>query len=368
MRRAKRIFAMLLSVILVFSLAGCGKSDKKNENVFNKISEMTDITKGTSDLEATIKVDDKQETLKSVLDTDTIKIKISSYQKDEKTMSTEVQADIGSGYQKVTDAVFKDKVLYVNTNKIITFIFPLLQKYVGEDTFKGLTADQVNLLIGSDYVSFTEDELNSLSESSEQSKFSTEDMVQLSQKYQKLFAVASGVADDKIIPKIQDVKDALSNDGDTYSFTLNKDNAEDLIKVLKSILNDNASDILKTFMDKAKESLGENDEVYKSIVDKKSDVESKIKDITKSLKDLDISEFTKAEPKFVLSAKTSGDKGKRKGEIKLTGFAKDDSTTVDFSISNKIDENGEGSVNAPANYISYTDFSNKLGTTSSSSK
>ena len=367
MKQAKRIFAMLLSVMLVFSLAGCGKKDTKDKNVFTEISEMSDITKGKSDIEASIKVNDKQDTLKSVLNTDTIKVKISSYAKDEKTMSTEVQADIGSGYQSVTDVVLKGNVMYVNTSKIIKFIFPLLENYAGKDTLKGLTADQVNLLIGSDYISFTEDDLKELSESTDKAKVDTDEMLKLSQKYQKVFAAAASVANDKVIPKINEVKDVLGKDGDNYTFTLNKDNAEALIKKITEILNDNGSDILNSFLDKIKDSLGEKDDLYKSIADKKSDIESKMKNLAKSLKGLDVSDFTKAEPKFILSANTSGDKGKRKGEIKLTGFAKDDTTNVDFTISSKLDEGGEGSVDIPSNSVSYSDFSSKLGLDSSSS-
>ena len=382
MKKMKRMLAVILSIVMVLSMAECGsdskkekKEEKKDQDYFTVVQDSQSMKSGKVEMEMSLKVEDSANTLKTYLGTDTVKVKAEfdddSESETDGKMVLSVDYD-GTGYKEFTDIIIKDQTTYINTKKMVSVILPLVKKYAGENVPSTLNEEMVNAMIGGDYISITEEELKTLME---QSADTVEDdtvdngttmldIVTDTEKMQKYMEAYQAVAADKIAEMVKGVKPAvLGQDGENYTFTVNAENLTPFMDAFKELVKNDGEKLVAEFADKLKESVGEDDMVYKTVSDKES-VKKYIDELVKGLEEQDYTSVIEAKPEFVSKVGLQGEEGSREATQDFTvKFADTESkTNVEMGISCKVTEGKAEAVSAPTeSVVSVTELMNNLG-------
>lgn len=342
----RKLLATVLSTAMVAtSLTGCGTAEgtakKDDSSYFKEMKEMASVNTGTSTTEMTFngKVDEA-ESIADILDADgkvnvSLKVETKTESADKSAVVISAKYGTQSDYSEVTTMVLSEGTLYANVKPVIDLV-----SNFSEETATAMTTSLASMGI-TDYVSVKVDTVVELLEQSAGEEFN----MNVEEYQDDAVKFVNEVCD--ILAK--DFADISGKDGEDYTLTLDKDNAEKVITCAGKLINNDAEKIYDSFVEFAKVLYGEDSDIIKEFTESKEQNISDMKDaIKKEIEDKD--EFVKTvednDISVISKIKVDGKEGERTGlfaidasmNSKLFTELSDTEGTYKLSIKEEFDE------------------------------
>lgn len=371
MKKLNKLIATFLCFCMVFAMAACGKDDggmksgasgttAEKKDFFSVASESVDT--GKADMSIKLKIADSKETLKSLIGTDEITLKLTGDVSREnnqlKGLNIAVSATIGSDNVDLTDVIYKDSTCYINMEKMVNAIIPYVKK-----SGTNIEASQVMALLGGKkYMSMSESEMKQYMAAAQSSTSASEYMTQAGNyaKYLEVFNKVLATPCKDTLAKVEPA--VLSQDGDSYTFKIDKDNLEGVIDQVSTLINNDGEKLLNQLKEEMKSTCGEDDEIYKSLND--TETSKQVEELKTAFSNAkkNIATAKEAEPLIKMTVSSTGNEGSRvlKNNVEFAIKDNESSTSVDVVMDSTMTEDKNVSFTAPTDVASITEIMSTL--------
>lgn len=363
----KRIWSLILVLMMVMSMAGCGNKDtnasltdilKKTETMktgagFTEFSIKADIGESvdsTNELMAT----GAQQVAKLLKDGIYIKVDYTMESMDKMQVACSYKLKEGDVYTKLTEFIICDKAMYIDIKHLVEALKQMIPEFQIYSAFIPTEAE---------YIKITVEDLKQIGSMTDQIDTSqiTDLMGDLSEfkEQQELSNLILKIVSQYFDDAVKEVKPAIiTGDDENVTIKITDENLMDTVKALKE------TDITK-YVDQFIEEAGKL-ELAKTMVDgMKTEKDTVVSNYKEALEGLEngLKDAKDENVKFNIqySIEVTGEEGNRKENIAFNGIMKDDKNSIEASFKTKVDEKIDEKVTAPTASISLMDLLLKIG-------
>jgi len=378
----KKVFALILSIILIIGIvSGCeGKKDDTNENptnavdqsdktVFDVLSEALSISGGVVSVELELKSNEASAELQTYLGTDTLSVKLDAYSGSDTEAIVNLSLKTSEGYSEALEVIVKDQIIYVNAAKLCDTV---------ETLMPGQGAAQIKTVLGSEYISFTEADLQSLLSSFSDSGLDLSDIASdestgvasifgmlglesvTEADAKDYLTIFTDVLGSKALTMLKDVEPSvLTQNGDEYSLTINNSNIQAVVTAFVDLAESDGVATYNEILAQLKAKKGETDQVYQMLAGVENEVKTAIDEIVSDAsKEVNVDD---AEFDISLSSSVTGAAGKRIGSVAFNISGSDLEDTIKLAIKYTISEGETKDITVPENATPFADLQSLFG-------
>lgn len=381
MKQFKKLLALLLCLVMALTMiTGCGKSDddeKGNDqqettteapqkNFFETISSLSDLESGVVSGEIELNSADIKTMAQTYLGTDTIKIKYEAYSDESsKNAAIKLSLEVDGKDAEAVEVAVTEGTIYVNATKLIDVITTVVNKI---DATQAEQFATLKTVIGSDWISITQDDLKELL-GSELDLDDLGGMLSGQQEEGGILGDIEGfenVTEEDILKWVtlaievggektaNALESAFTTEGTTAKFHIGADNAKAIETELINFTKNDLPGLLDEYTTKLKETCGETDALYQYLNKNLADIKKSIAEEEMETGSVE-SELDGAA--FDVTIDVTGEKGSR--TVALGMSVTDDSDVVKFSVN--VQEGQKKEVTIPESATSFSELSALFG-------
>lgn len=381
MKQFKKLLALLLCLVMALTMiTGCGKSDddeKGNDqqettteapqkNFFETISSLSDLESGVVSGEIELNSADIKTMAQTYLGTDTIKIKYEAYSDESsKNAAIKLSLEVDGKDAEAVEVAVTEGTIYVNATKLIDVITTVVNKI---DATQAEQFATLKTVIGSDWISITQDDLKELL-GSELDLDDLGGMLSGQQEEGGILGDIEGfenVTEEDILKWVtlaievggekttNALESAFTTEGTTAKFHIGADNAKAIETELINFTKNDLPGLLDEYTAKLKETCGETDALYQYLNKNLADIKKSIAEEEMETGSVE-SELDGAA--FDVTIDVTGEKGSR--TVALGMSVTDDSDVVKFSVN--VQEGQKKEVTIPESATSFSELSALFG-------
>lgn len=319
----RKLMSVVMALVMVMTLlSGCGSKEESNSTFFKEVQKLSTIESGTSTMEMGVKLDLQQEQIpEQFLSEDgkvDLKIKLESTVETETKQVVKISAKSGENdYQEVTTIAINGSMLYIDVQSIVDFVKTIDESMVGD----------LEMVLGQMGITGTVSlDIKKLAEATgesfpDMSKVKTESLT----------------LSNEIFDMLNDsFKEIQGTDGDSYTITVNEENADKAVDELISFCDNHLEELYGKILDYCITFYGKDSAIGQQFETIKQDT-SDVKDVVKKIsgeRDTMIRAIKDSKADIAGEVSITGDEGERKAVMNFdTGDITVDSDDLDFTVS-----------------------------------